>query len=127
MRFYGFRSRDLLNERNKNFDLRIDPKTDWAINNIEKFPVEINKASFWDLMKIPGIGRVSAEKIIKARKYRKLEYWNLKALNISIKKARNFITVNGKYHGFKFKDQKDLKENLSLFEPKSFEQLSFFG
>ena len=127
LRFYGFRSRDLLNEKNKNFDLRIDPKTDWAINNIEKFPVEINKASFWDVMKIPGIGRVSAEKIIKARKYRKLEYWNLKALNISIKKATNFITVNGKYQGFKFKDQKDLKERLSLFEPKSFEQLSFFG
>lgn len=127
LRFYGFKSSDLLNEKNKNFDLRIDPKTDWAINNIEKFPMEINKASFYDLMKIPGIGRVSARKIVNARKYRKLEYYHLKGLNISVKKARNFITVNGKYQGIKFKDQRDLKDRMSLSDPKSFEQLSFFG
>lgn len=126
LRFYGFKSSDLLNEENQNFDLRIDPKTDWAINNIGKFPMEINKASFYDLMKIPGIGRVSARKIVNARKYRKLEYWHLKALNISVKKARNFITVNGKYQGIKVKDQKDLKDRMSLSDPKSFEQLSFF-
>lgn len=127
LRFYGFKSSDLLNEKNKNFDLRIDPKTDWAINNISKFPMEINKASFYDLIKIPGIGITSARKIVNARKYRKLEYWHLKALNISVKKARNFITVNGKYQGLKVKDQKDLKERMSLYDPKSFEQLSFFG
>lgn len=127
LRFYGFKSSDLLNNKNKNFDLRIDPKTNWAINNIDKFPVEINKASFSDLMKIPGIGRISARKIINARKYRKLEYWHLKKLNISVKRARNFITVNGKYQGFKFKDQKDLKDTMSLSDPKSFEQLSLFG
>ena len=126
LRFYGFKSSDLLNEKNKNFDLRIDPKTDWAINNISKFPMEINKASFYDLIKIPGIGITSARKIVNARKYRKLEYWHLKALNISVKKARNFITVNGKYQGLKVKDQKDLKERMSLSDPKSFEQLSFF-
>lgn len=127
LRFYGFKSSDLLNEKNKNFDLRIDPKTDWAINNISKFPMEINKASFYDLIKIPGIGIISARKIVNARKYRKLEYWHLKALNISVKKARNFITVNGKYQGLKVKDQKDLKDRMSLSDPKSFEQLSFFG
>lgn len=127
LRFYGFKSSDLLNEKNKNFDLRIDPKTDWAINNISKFPMEINKASFYDLIKIPGIGIISARKIVNARKYRKLEYWHLKALNISVKKARNFITVNGKYQGLKFNSQKDLKERMSLSDPKSFEQLSFFG
>lgn len=127
LRFYGFKSSDLLNEKNKNFDLRIDPKTDWAINNISKFPMEINKASFYDLIKIPGIGITFARKIVNARKYRKLEYWHLKALNISVKKARNFITVNGKYQGLKVKDQKDLKERMSLSDPKSFEQLSFFG
>lgn len=127
LRFYGFKSSDLLNEKNKNFDLRIDPKTDWAINNISKFPMEINKASFYDLIKIPGIGIISARKIVNARKYRNLEYYHLKALNISVKKARNFITVNGKYQGLKFKDQKDLKDRMSLSDPKSFEQLSFFG
>ena len=127
LRFYGFKSSDLLNEKNKNFDLRIDPKTDWAINNISKFPIEINKASFYDLIKIPGIGIISARKIVNARKYRKLEYCHLKALNISVKKARNFITVNGKYQGLKFNSQKDLKERMSLSDPKSFEQLSFFG
>lgn len=127
LRFYGFKSKDLLNEENKNFDPRIDPKTDWAINNIEKFPVEINKASYYTLMKIPGIGRVSATKIINARKYRRLEYWHLKAMNISVKKAKYFITINGKYSGLKFKDKDDLKERMSLSDPKSFEQLSFFG
>lgn len=127
LRFYGFKSKDLLNDENKNFDLRIDPKTDWAINNIEKFPVEINKASYYTLMKIPGIGRVSASKIINARKYRRLEYWHLKAMNISVKRAKYFITVNGKYQGMKFKDKDDLKERMSLSDPKSFEQLSLFG
>lgn len=127
LRFYGFKSDDLLNEENNNFDLRIDPKTDWAINNIEKFPVEINRASFSTLMKIPGIGRVSARKIVNARKYRRLKYDNLKALNISVKRAKNFITVDGKYMGLRFKDQTDLKNRMSLFDSKSFEQLSFFG
>ena len=89
--------------------------------------MEINKASFYDLIKIPGIGIISARKIVNARKYRKLEYWHLKALNISVKKARNFITVNGKYQGLKVKNQKDLKDRMSLSDPKSFEQLSFFG
>ena len=127
LRFYDFKSSDLLNNKNKNFDLRIDPKTNWAINNIDKFPVEINKASFSDLMKVPGIGRISARRIVNAREYRNLEYYHLKSLNISVKKARNFITVNGKYQGLKFKDQKDLRERMSLSDPKSFEQLSFFG
>ena len=127
LRFYGFKSNDLLNEKNKNLDLRIDPKTDWAINNIDKFPLEINKAEFYDLIKIPGIGKISARKIVNARKYRKLKYQNLKALNISVKRARNFITVDGKYQGLRFKDRKDLKERMRISDPKSFEQLSFLG
>lgn len=126
LRFYGFKANDLLNKNNPTFDLRIDPKTDWAINNLERFPLEVNKASFYDLMKVPGIGRVYAKRIVEARKYRRLTFNSLKALKISTKRARHFITCDGKYQGLKNSTKEELKNFMALGNPQSFEQLSLF-
>lgn len=125
LRFYGFRSKDLLNKENPTFDLRIDPKTNWAIENIEKFPLEINKATYDELIKVPGIGKVYAKRILAARKFRKLDYSSLKSLKISTKRAKNFILADGKYYGIKFSSKSELKNYMSLSDSNSYEQLSF--
>ena len=126
LRFYGFRSTDLLTKDNPTFDLRIDPKTDWAINNLERFPLEINTASHKDLMKVPGIGRVYAGRIVRARKFRRLDFNSLRALKISTKRARHFITANGKYEGLKDPSKSELKSYMALGDKNSYEQLSLF-
>lgn len=102
LRFYGFKAEDLLDDKNKNLDLSIDPKANWALHHLDQFPIEINTAPYADLLKIPGIGKVSAHKIIKARKFRRLSFEDLKAMRISTKKAGYFITVGGKYRGGHF-------------------------
>ena len=123
MRFYGFRASELLSDKKKDFDLRLDPKMDWAIENYTN-PIEINKASLEELLKIPGFGPRSARKIIKARKSFALTFEDLKKLRISTKRAINFITVSGKYYGRKF----DTKESLRdlILDRESSEQLTFF-
>lgn len=126
LRFYGFKSKDLLNSSRPSFDLRIDPKTNWAIENIERFPLEINKATYKDLILVPGIGKVYAKRIIAARKFRKLDYLALKNLKISTKRAKNFILIDGKYYGRKFQSKSELKNIMALGDPKAYEQLSLF-
>lgn len=126
LRFYGFKSKDLLNSSRPSFDLRIDPKTNWAIENIERFPLEINKATYKDLILVPGIGKVYAKRIIAARKFRKLDYLALKNLKISTKRAKNFILVDGKYYGRNFQSKSELKNIMALGDPKAYEQLSLF-
>jgi predicted DNA-binding helix-hairpin-helix protein len=81
----------------ENFDLKIDPKADWALNNLEQFPVEVNTADYEMLLRVPGIGPRSAAKIVKARREKKLTHYNLKKMRIVLKRANFFITCNGKY------------------------------
>ncbi|WP_394022267.1 putative DNA modification/repair radical SAM protein [Anaerococcus martiniensis] len=126
MRGYSFKADDLLSKNDANFDLSIDPKSNWAINNIERFPIEINTASYFDLMKVPGFGRTYANRIIEARQFRKLTYDSLRALKISTKRAKHFILVNGVYRGLKFRDKNDLKVLMSAPDTKNFQQLSMF-
>jgi putative DNA modification/repair radical SAM protein len=97
LRYYGFKAGELLTPSRENFDLKIDPKADWALNNLDQFPVEINTADYEMLLRVPGIGPVSAAKIIKARKETRLSHYNLKKMKISLKRANFFITCNGKY------------------------------
>lgn len=97
LRFYGFRAGELLTAGRENFDLKIDPKADWALNNLDKFPVEVNKADYEMLLRVPGIGPRSAAKIIKARKEKTLSHYNLKKMRIVLKRAKYFITCAGKY------------------------------
>ena len=126
MRGYRFKADDLLSSNDANFDLSIDPKSNWAINNIERFPIEINTASYFELMKVPGFGRTYANRIIEARQFRKLTYDSLRALKISTKRSKHFILVNGVYRGLKFRDKNYLKVLMSAADTKNYQQLSMF-
>ena len=126
MRGYNFKAKDLLDSNHFNLDLSIDPKSNWAINNIERFPIEINSASYGELLKVPGFGRTYANRIIEARKFHKLTYDSLKAMKISTKRAKHFILVNGVYKGFKFNDPNDLRALMSTSNNSNYEQLSMF-
>jgi putative DNA modification/repair radical SAM protein len=95
IRFYGFQVDELFQEE-KNLDLRADPKFSWAMKNLHFFPVEITKADYWELIRVPGIGPSSAKKIMQARKYGVLSEEVLKKLGIPLKRAKYFITINGK-------------------------------
>ena len=97
LRFYGYKTINLLDKDNPNLNILVDPKADWALRHLSEFPKEINKASYYDLLKIPGIGPLSAKKIISSRKYFKIEFKDLKKMGISLKRAKYFILCNGKY------------------------------
>lgn len=96
LRFYKFRVDELF-DNNNNFNYLVDPKTDWALRHLEEFPKEINKVSFNELIRIPGIGITSAKKIVSARKVFKIEFKDLKNMGVSLKRAKYFITCNNKY------------------------------
>ena len=119
LRFYGFRADELLNEKNPNFNTLLDPKCDWAIRHLENFPVEINFADYATLLRVPGIGVICAKRILQARKTATLKFEDLKKLGIVLKRARYFITCNGKYydHIQKFNDR-FISENLIYLERK---------
>ncbi|MBL7574712.1 putative DNA modification/repair radical SAM protein [Peptoniphilus asaccharolyticus DSM 20463] len=126
LRFYGFKANEILNNDNPFFDLRIDPKANWAIENIELFPIEINRATYEELMRIPGFGRNYALRIIKARKFAALKYDDLRSLKISTKRAINFITVGGVYRGKNFSTKESLKDFMGQRDPDSVEQLKMW-
>ncbi|MGB9731333.1 MULTISPECIES: putative DNA modification/repair radical SAM protein [Calditerrivibrio] len=95
LRFYKFKSYELFNKR-ENLDEVLDPKLRWALDNMDMFPVDLNKADYNNLIRIPGIGPKSAKKILEARKYGYIDWVHLKKLGIPLKKAQYFIILNGK-------------------------------
>lgn len=100
LRFYGFKADELLSEKRPNFNEKIDPKCDWAVRHLEQFPVEINKADYYTLLRVPGIGTKSAKRIMAARKSAKLDFADIKKMGVVLKRAVYFITCNGRmmYH-----------------------------
>lgn len=96
MRFYGFQARELLNEKRPNFNAFLDPKCDWALNHLEQFPVEVNRADYQTLLRVPGIGVKSAKRIVAARRGTALDYGDLKKIGVVLKRAVYFITCKGK-------------------------------
>ena len=131
LRVYGFNSNELLNEANPNFDINFDPKTTYALNNIHLFPVEINKAPYEMLIRVPGIGIRGAKKIVSARRVNSLDFLDLKKLGIVLKRAQYFITCRGKYFGAvsfdELKIKKALKPKVDLnYIDEAIEQISFF-
>lgn len=117
IRYYGYKVDNLLDEKNPNFNVLIDPKADWALRHLNEFPKEINKASYYDLLKVPGIGPKSAKKIISSRRYFKIEFKDLRQMGISTKRAKYFILCNGKYFASKDIFHKNfLLSNLILEE-----------
>lgn len=97
LRFYGFEADEILNEKSPNFDPLLDPKCNWAMKNLHLFPVDVNKAPYEMLLRVPGIGVKSAQRIRTARRVRSLDYTGLKRIGVVLKRARFFITVNGRY------------------------------
>lgn len=98
LRFYKFKIDDLVDEKNPNLNLLLDPKITWSLRNLERFPKEINTCSFDELLQIPGVGVKGAKKIYSSRKYFKITFKDLKNMNIVLKRAKYFILCNGKYY-----------------------------
>ncbi|PRY53023.1 putative DNA modification/repair radical SAM protein [Arcticibacter pallidicorallinus] len=96
MRFYGFNVRELLNPATPHLDLDIDPKLGWALRNLDKFPIDINKADLQLILRVPGIGVPSAQKIVSARIYQRLNWDHLKKLGVALNRARFFITCSSR-------------------------------
>ena len=97
LRFYHFRSDELLDIRQPDLDLELDPKCAWAMRHLEYFPVELNRADYETLLRVPGIGVRSAQKIIAARRGHRLRLEELKAFNLTLRRASWFITCDGQY------------------------------
>lgn len=96
LRFYGFSVDEILDENRPNLNPLVDPKCNWAINHLDQFPVDIMTAPRETLLRIPGIGVKSAERIIEARRFASLTYQDLKRLGVVLKRAKYFITVSGR-------------------------------
>ena len=96
LRFYKFKAEELLDEKNPNFNLYLDPKCNWALKHLEMFPVEVNRADYEVLLRVPGIGVKSAQRIVKARRMGALDFPDLKKMGVVLKRALYFITCGGR-------------------------------
>lgn len=96
LRYYKFEANELLNEKNPNFNIFLDPKCNWALNHLEYFPVEVNRASYDVLLRVPGIGYKSAGRIVKARRFGSVGFEDLRKMGVVLKRALYFITCSGK-------------------------------
>ena len=96
LRYYVFRASELLTEDKPNFNVLLDPKCDWALRHLEQFPVEINRADYMTLLRVPGIGVRSAQRIVKARRLGNVDFPDLKRMGVVLKRALYFITCRGR-------------------------------
>lgn len=96
LRFYGFKVQELLDEKRPFFNVLLDPKEDWAVRHLEQFPVEINRAPFERLLRVPGIGVKSARRIVAARRSASLTFPDLKKMGVVLKRALFFVTCGGR-------------------------------
>ena len=130
MRFYHFQASELLDEQNPNFNPYVDPKCSWALRHLEQFPVEVNKADYETLLRVPGIGVKSARRIVTARRAGSLDFDGLKKLGVVLKRAKYFILCRGKASpGIVMTHQSILRALLSdaaLNDLEQGEQLSLF-
>lgn len=131
LRFYGFRADELLTEEQPDFNPLIDPKCQWAIGHLDHFPVDVMRADYETLLRVPGIGPISARRIISARRTSHLRIEHLKKLGVVVKRAQYFVTCNGRMRqGLRFSAE-TLARQLEVVEqgqlPASqMQQLSLF-
>ena len=129
LRFYGFRAEELLTDQDPNFNPLIDPKCNWALRHPEFFPVEVNTAAYEDLLRVPGVGTISARRILYARRGGTLYHEDLKKLGVVMKRAQYFLVCKGKViDGLRFSQDTVLRgllaaEKLPIPE---MEQLTLF-
>ena len=137
LRFYGFQASELLDDEHPSFNPLVDPKCNWALNHPEMFPVEVNRASREMLLRVPGMGVRSVQRILRARRQTTLTFEGLKKLGVVLKRAQFFITCNGKGpEGVRITENTMLTALLSQqgvsyatkeLLPRRVEQLSFFS
>ena len=96
LRFYGFQAGELLSPGHPNFHPLLDPKCDWALRHLEQFPVEVNRADYHTLLRVPGIGVTSARRIVAARRFGPLTFEDLKKMRVVLKTSQYFLTCGGK-------------------------------
>ena len=127
LRFYNFKAEEILDEKNPFIDPLLDPKANWAVQNWHLFPMEINRASYKDLIRIPGIGVTSAKRIVMVRRHNVIKYEHLKKLGVVIKRAKYFITVNGEFMGFRKESPELIRNALMEKEKMEMQQLKLFN
>ncbi len=134
LRFYGFRAEEILSEQDDMFNPLLDPKCNWALNNMHLFPVEINTAPYEMLLRVPGIGVTGARRIVRARKLAFVDFDSLKKMGIVLKRAQYFITCKGRsmpyvtidrQHATLMLTSDSAKENFKV-STGEVSQLSFF-
>lgn len=126
MRFYGFQASELLDETNPNFDPDYDPKIIWAVRHPEHFPVEINTATYQQLLRVPGLGVRCAGRIVSARKTARLDFDDLRRMHISLKRTQYFVTCKGKYYRIQNPQPQTILQALKPKARSPYEQLSLF-
>ncbi|MBE7009360.1 MAG: putative DNA modification/repair radical SAM protein [Ruminococcaceae bacterium] len=131
LRFYGFRAEELLDESQPDFDPRLDPKCCWALRHPEFFPVEVNRADYEALLRVPGVGVVSAKRILVARRTGPLHADDLRKLGVVMKRAQYFLTCSGELATPLRLSCAGVAANLMAVEraalpPEQAEQLSLF-
>lgn len=119
LRFYGFRAEELLDEAHQDFDPRVDPKCSWALTHLDFFPVEVNTADYEALLRVPGVGIVSARRILAARRNGRLHVDDLKKLGVVMKRAQYFLTASGRMpDGLRFTPDSLLRNLIALEQPQ---------
>ena len=133
LRFYGFEAEELLSPGRPDFNVLLDPKCDWALRHLEQFPVEINRADYHTLLRVPGIGVRSAGKIVRARQYGTLTFEDLKKMRVVLKRAVYFITCGGRMmyrtrldEDYILRNLLDPREKPSVDPDITYRQLSLF-
>ena len=131
LRFYHFRAEEILDADNPNLDPRLDPKCTWALRHLEFFPVEVNRADYEALLRVPGVGVRSARRILAARRVGPLSFDGLKRLGVVLKRAQYFLTCSGKpLSGLRVREDGLLRHLAALEAPALAgpepEQLSLF-
>ena len=132
LRYYHFRAEEILDESQPDLDPRMDPKCCWALRHLEFFPVEVNKADYEALLRVPGLGVRSAKRILRARRVGPLNFEGLKRLGVVLKRAQYFLTCSGRMMtGLRVSEDGLLRHLVSLEAPALAapmpEQLSLFG
>ncbi len=129
MRNYHFSVDEIITPEDPLLDLQIDPKLNWALRNMHLFPLDINKADYMQIMRVPGIGVQSAQKICAARKFNKLNLDNLKKIGIAVNRAKYFITTtDSRLKEYKPMQIKEfiVNEGNSKYKPNFSQQMKMF-
>ena len=131
LRYYHFRAEEILDESQPDLDTRLDPKCCWALRHLEFFPVEVNRADYEALLRVPGLGVRSARRILTARRVGPLTFEGLKRLGVVLKRAQYFLTCSGRMlSGLRVNEDGLLRHLLRLEAPALAapmpEQLSLF-